>query len=136
MTSAKPNGLNSLHLCGIFECSPQLEKRFSFASTELWVKRFLLRQVELKCVRLKAFKFCSCKSLLLFLFAFPAVVCAKLRLKVFIFYSTINHRKGAHHTPFKKMRGRFTSRMQHSFRLANVCQMCSAGQSLEGPYSL
>lgn len=77
----------------------------------------------------------------LFLFVFIGVVCAKLGLKVFFFYihiysqqSFIKYKMGgvekkhrAHTT--SKMRGCSASRLRHSFRLANVCQMCCAGWS-------
>lgn len=59
-----------------------------------------------KSVRLKILTFCSCKSTLVFV-CFPrCCVSAKLRLKVFIFCSTINHQKSSiQHTPFQKCGG-------------------------------
>lgn len=81
-------------------------------------------------------------GLLLFLFVFIGVVRAKLGLKVFCFfyiYIFNNHssntkwgggveKKHRAHTT-SKMRGCSASRLRHSFRLANVCQMCCAGWS-------
>ena len=113
----KPKGLNSLHLCGIFECSPQLEKCLGSASAELrGQKVFLLCQVEpcKICVTL-----CSCGSRVMF--AFLGVVCAKLRLKVFVFLfhnqSLKGKEKKKEHAAqsISKMRG-CTSRLQRSFR--------------------
>lgn len=82
----------------------------------------------------------SATGLLLFLFVFIGVVRAKLGLKVFCFFYTYifnNHssntkwgveKKHRAHTT-SKMRGCSASRLRHSFRLANVCQMCCAGWS-------
>lgn len=81
-------------------------------------EKVLLYQLEL----------CSCFCLLFFF------LWAKLRLKVFIFYSERKKREGAHTAhSVSKMRGCSTSLLQHSFGLANVCQMCSTGWTREEP---
>jgi len=83
-----------------------------------------------KSVRLKTFALCSCETLV-FCLLFQLLCVPNKNMKVFLFYSTINHKtlffiflKSIQQTPFLKMRGCFTSRLKRSFRPANDCQMC------------
>lgn len=119
-------------MCGIFECSPQLEKCFGSASTELrGQKVFILCQVEpcKICVTL-----CSCGSRVMF--AFLGVACAKLRLEVFVFLfhnqsskkkKKKKKRNSTRHSPFQKCGGVVHHDCNARLGRANVCQMCCAG---------